>query len=196
MGENRRRWSASLAAIALAVLAVGGAGAPATAAAAGAWADWDPLTGTGGAYTTGIALAGAPAITAEATSDSRSGQVGVVSGASTWLSEGTPVGQKYGSSKNRPYLNLRPKADTAVAPSTTTYTFSKPTPTANWTFVIGDIDADQLQIRRSAPTASRSPPRSSASAADSTPALPERPESPRARATPPTCPGGTPPPRP
>ncbi|WP_416445397.1 collagen binding domain-containing protein [Leucobacter sp. HNU] len=151
MGENRRRWSASLAAIALAALAVGGAGAPATAAAAGAWADWDPLTGTGGAYTTGIALAGAPAITAEATSDSRSGQVGVVSGASTWLSEGTPVGQKYGSSKNRPYLNLRPKADTAVAPSTTTYTFSKPTPTANWTFVIGDIDADQLQIRAVGP---------------------------------------------
>ncbi|GAA1795989.1 carboxypeptidase regulatory-like domain-containing protein [Leucobacter iarius] len=151
MGENRRRWRASFAAFALVGLALGGAAAPAGAATAGSWADWDPLAGTGGNYTTGFALAGAPAITAEATTDSRAGQVGVISGASTWLSEGTPVGQKYGSSKNRPYLNLRPKADTVVAPSTTTYTFAKPTPTANWTFVIGDIDADQLQVRAVGP---------------------------------------------
>lgn len=71
----------------------------------------------------------------------------MISGSSTWLSAGTPVGAKYGSSQGRPCLNLRPKADTPKAPSTTTYTFARPTPSSGWTFVLGDIDADAVQIR-------------------------------------------------
>ncbi|GAA4370519.1 hypothetical protein GCM10023152_09790 [Agromyces bauzanensis] len=77
-----------------------------------------------------MTLAGQPALTAAVSSDSRAGQVGVISGASTWLSEGTPVGAKYGSSRDEPYLNLRPKADSETAPSTTTYSFPTPTPTS------------------------------------------------------------------
>jgi hypothetical protein len=57
----------------------------------------------------------------------------VPTGASTFLGDAgntvpTAVGIKYGSSRNNAYLNLRPLADTASAPSTTTYTFAAPSP--------------------------------------------------------------------
>ena len=120
---------------------------PAAAATTTAWATWQPLAGASGAYTTSVQIAAQPAMTATMTSDSRSGQVGVVSGATTWLSEGTPVGAKYGTSLNQSYLNLRPKADNATSPSTTTYSFATPTPASGWTFVLGDIDADAVRIQ-------------------------------------------------
>ena len=119
---------------------------PASAATTASWATWAPLTGAGGAFQTTMTLAGKPALAASVASDSRAGQVGVISGASTWLAQGTPVGAKYGSSLNQPYLNLRPKADTATGASTTTYSFPTPTPSSNWTFVLGDIDADQVRV--------------------------------------------------
>lgn len=124
---------------------------PAAAATTTAWASWQPLTGAGGAYSTTVQVAAQPAITATVTSDSRAGQVGVISGASTWLSEGTPIGAKYGSSRDQPYLNVRPKADNASSPSTTTYSFATPTPTAGWAFALGDIDADAVRIVAVAP---------------------------------------------
>ncbi|GGD68466.1 hypothetical protein GCM10007269_09500 [Microbacterium murale] len=86
-------------------------------------------------------------MTATITSNSLGGGgIGVISGASTWLSEGTPIGAKYGSSRNQPYLNLRPQANTATTPSTTTYTFATPAPSSGWAFALGDIDADSLRI--------------------------------------------------
>ncbi len=120
---------------------------PAAAATTTAWAAWQPLTGTGGAYTTTVQVAAQPAMTATMTTDSRAGQVGVISGASTWLSQGTPVGEKYGSSIDQQYLNLRPRADSPASPSTTTYSFAAPTPASGWTFVLGDIDADSVRIQ-------------------------------------------------
>lgn len=128
-----------LAAVAIAV--------PASAATTSDWADWQPLTGTGGAYTTSVDIAAQPSLSAAVTSDSRAGQVGVVSGASTWLAQGTPIGAKYGTSRGEPYLNLRPKADNAASPSTTTYSFNAPTPTSGWAFALGDIDADSVRIQ-------------------------------------------------
>lgn len=119
---------------------------PAAAATTATWASWQPLSGAAGAFTTSVQVAAQPAVTATVTSDSRGGQVGVISGASTWLSEGTPVGAKYGSSQGQQYLNLRPKADNATSPSTTTYSFDAPTPAHGWTFVLGDIDADAVRI--------------------------------------------------
>lgn len=119
---------------------------PASAATTSTWATWQPLTGGGGAFTTSVAIAAKPAVTAAVTSDSRAGQVGIISGASVWLSQGTPVGAKYGSSLDQPYLNLRPKADNATSPSTTTYSFAAPTPASGWAFVLGDIDADAVRI--------------------------------------------------
>ncbi|WP_311258223.1 hypothetical protein [Microbacterium sp. WCS2018Hpa-9] len=44
---------------------------PAAAATTTAWATWQPLTGTGGAYTTTVQVAAQPALTATMTSDSR-----------------------------------------------------------------------------------------------------------------------------
>ncbi|MCB8045341.1 hypothetical protein JM654_17870 [Microbacterium oxydans] len=85
------------------------------------------------------------------TSDSRAGQVGVITGASTWLAEGTPIGAEYGSSRDQPYLNLRPRADNATSPSTTTYSFAAPTPTSGWAFALGDIDSDSVRIHAVAP---------------------------------------------
>lgn len=120
---------------------------PAAAATTTSWATWGALAGTGGAYTTTVQIAQSPAVTATMTSDSRAGQVGVISGASTWLSQGTPVGAKYGTSVDQPYLNLRPKTDTATGASTTTYSFATPTPSSGWTFVLGDIDADAVRIQ-------------------------------------------------
>ena len=125
--------------------------APVSAVTTSRWAGWAPLAGSGGAFTTTMTLAEHPSIVADVTSDSRAGQVGVISGASTWLAQGTAVGAKYGSSLNQPYLNLRPRADTPTAPSLTTYSFRTPTPASGWTFVLGDIDADQLQVRAIGP---------------------------------------------
>ena len=123
---------------------------PASAATVTRWATWGALEGAGGAYTTSVSIADNPALSATVTSDSRAGQVGVISGSSTWLAASTPVGEKYGSSKDQPYLNLRPRVDNASSPSTTTYTFSRPTPTTGWTFVLGDIDADRVRISATA----------------------------------------------
>lgn len=129
------------------MLAVVAIAIPASAATTSSWAAWQPLTGSGGAYTTSVDIAAQPQLSATVTSDSRAGQVGVISGASFWLAQGTDVGAKYGTSQGQPYLNLRPKADTASSPSTTTYSFNAPTPTSGWTFVLGDIDADAVRIR-------------------------------------------------
>lgn len=124
---------------------------PASAATTTQWAGWAPLAGSTNDYTTTVTVANDPALIADVTSDSRSGSVGVISGASTWLAASTPVGAKYGSSQGKPYLNLRPRADNATSPSTTTYNFRNPTPTSGWTFVLGDIDADKVQIRALGP---------------------------------------------
>ncbi|WP_341946982.1 carboxypeptidase regulatory-like domain-containing protein [Microbacterium sp. LWH11-1.2] len=124
---------------------------PAAAATTSAWATWQPLAGGAGAYTTTVQIAAQPALTATMTSDSRGGGPGVISGASTWLSEGTPIGAKYGSSRDQAYLNLRPKADNAASPSTTTYSFATPTPSSGWAFALGDIDADSVRIQAIGP---------------------------------------------
>jgi hypothetical protein len=139
----------ALVAALVAPLALAGS---ASAATTSLWAGWGAFTGTSGAFNTTVTVANNPSLIADVTSDSRSGQVGVISGATTWLAPATPVGSKYGSSQNRPYLNLRPKADTPTAPSTTTYSFRTPTPPSGWTFVLGDIDAEQVQVRALGPT--------------------------------------------
>lgn len=123
---------------------------PAAAATTTSWASWQSFGGSAGAYSGSVQIAANPAITASVTSDSR-GDAGLVSGASTWLAEGTAVGAKYGSSRNQQYVNLRPRADNATSPSTTTYSFDSPTPTAGWTFVLGDIDADSVRIEAIGP---------------------------------------------
>jgi hypothetical protein len=114
----------------------------AQAASAGAYGTFT-LAGASKAYTGTMTLPGGfPATTFTSTSR----QATVVSGASTWQAASTPVGAVYGSSRGLPYLNQRPNADNPTAPAVTTYTFATPTPASDWSFVLGDIDADQATV--------------------------------------------------
>ena len=147
----RRRLVVGSVALGAAMVSLIALAAPVSAVTTSHWAGWAPLAGSGGAFSTTMTLAEHPSIVADVTTDSRAGQVGVISGASVWLAQGTDVGAKYGSSLGQPYLNLRPRADTPTAPSLTNYSFRTPTPASGWTFVLGDIDADQLQVRAIGP---------------------------------------------
>ena len=123
---------------------------PASAVRTTGWAAWTPITGTANNYATTMQLPALGFPRAVVATNSRS-NVQLPSGDSTFLGGSanavpTDVGIKYGSSKGSGYLNLRPAADNAASPSTTTYTFDRPTPPTGWTFVLGDIDSDQVQI--------------------------------------------------
>lgn len=141
----------SIRAVAVMAWVVVGLGAFAASTSAVA----DEVSGGGGGYadfsfdsstSSGTMELGGGFPSAEFTTDSRAGSIGVISGASTFLNPSTPPGAFFGSSQNRPYLNLRPAADRPDAPSTTTYSFTAPTPTGGWGFVLGDVDADRIVI--------------------------------------------------
>lgn len=142
---TRRTGASLLALLGAAALVLTGAVPAATAATTASWASWPTFAGASTAFQGTMTLAGQPELTAALTSDSRA-DAGIISGATRWLAASTPVGAKYGSSRDQPYLNLRPKADNAASPSTTTYSFTTPTPPSGWTFVLGDIDADQVKV--------------------------------------------------
>lgn len=114
------------------------------------WAEWAPLTGSAGDWTTTVRLPAGGFPAATMTSDSRDGAE-VVSGDSSWLSAATPPGKVYGSSRDRQYVSLRPRADRPTSPSTTTYSFERPTPTAGWAFVLGDIDSGRAIVTARGP---------------------------------------------
>ncbi|MEN0102132.1 MAG: carboxypeptidase regulatory-like domain-containing protein [Curtobacterium sp.] len=139
-----RRWrmvAAGLTGIVLATgLALGGA-TSASATPAQHWGDFT-VSGTGKDYHGTMTMPGFP----ETTFKSNASQATVVSGASTWQSAATGPGQLYGSSKGHTYINQRPNANNAGSPSVTTYTFDGSTPVGSWSFVLGDIDADQATI--------------------------------------------------
>lgn len=118
---------------------------PASAAGPAGIGQWTPLTGSSTDYTATMQLPATGFPQASVTSTSRSGQVGVQTGASAWFGENSPIGLVYGSSKDQPYLNLRPKADGPTTPSITTYTFDRATP-QGWAFVLGDVDSDKVTV--------------------------------------------------
>lgn len=107
------------------------------------WAEISDLDDTGSATVTMPDVTGFPVATLQ--TDSR-GPAGRISGASSWLADSTNPGAVYGSSRGLPYLSLRPVGSTEDTPSTSTYTFSTPTPTSGWTFALGDIDAEFLEV--------------------------------------------------
>ncbi|WP_423919206.1 carboxypeptidase regulatory-like domain-containing protein [Frigoribacterium sp. 2-23] len=138
-------------------LAIGGAGAEsASAAQGGGWGSFT-LTGSGGAYTGTMTLPGG---FPQATFTSSASGATMPAGGSTWQAATTPPGAQYGSSRTSPYLNLRPAANTPTpaGASVTTYTFAAPTPTAGWSFVLGDIDADQATVSATDATGAAVPP--------------------------------------
>lgn len=141
-----RAWTATGVTVVMAgALALGGAtGASAAGPGTVGWADFT-VDGTARAYTGTMTL---PGDFPQATFTSTSRQATIPSGSSTWQGTGTPVGAEYDSSRGRPYLNLRPAQDspTAAAASVTTYTFDRATPASDWSFVLGDVDADQVTV--------------------------------------------------
>lgn len=70
------------------------------------------------------------------------------SGATTFLNTGTPIGEAFGSSQNRPYASVGLGSSGSVpgTPSVTTITFTEPTPSSGWAFALGDVDAENVQI--------------------------------------------------
>lgn len=142
----RRRRTITAGGIAV-VLGAGLAVSGVTSASAETAGHWGAFTVDGSArqYTGSVSLPGFP----ETTFTSTSRQAAVVSGATTGQGPSTPPGRVYGNSRGNTYLNQRPSADRPVAESAavTTYTFAGGTPGAGgWSFVLGDIDADQATV--------------------------------------------------
>jgi len=124
-------------------LALGGA-TGASAAQGSSWGEFQ-VSGSARAFTGTMTLAGGFPVT---TFTSTSRQATVPSGSSTWQAASTPPGAQYGTSRGLPYLNQRPSQDspTAAGAAVTTYSFESATPSSGWSFVLGDIDADQATI--------------------------------------------------
>ncbi|QMU68824.1 Ig-like domain-containing protein [Streptacidiphilus sp. P02-A3a] len=111
---------------------------PALAASGAAYGTWSVL---GGAGTMRIPVTGFPTADFRSTSST----VVVGSGNSAFLNADTPVGARYGSSRGRPYLNLR--TTRGGTPSETTLRFDRPTPAGSWAFTLGDVDADRVHVQ-------------------------------------------------
>jgi hypothetical protein len=135
-----RRLGAGLAAAA-AFLLVSGLPADAASDASGVYADMS-VSGSSGAFTGSADMSAAGFPSAKITSDATS--VKAPSGQSAFQGPATPVGAVYGSSRGDTYLNI--STAKGVTTSTTTLDFDSATPAANWAFVLGDIDADSVEI--------------------------------------------------
>ncbi|QPZ39167.1 carboxypeptidase-like regulatory domain-containing protein [Paramicrobacterium chengjingii] len=117
---------------------------PASAAPSDGYATWG-VEGASGSFTGTVGFPeGFPQATFE--SDSLASATMVPSGSSTWIPDSTTFGAEFGSSRDKPYISLRPAANRAGAPSTTTYSFDTPTPAEGWGFSLGDIDAEIITV--------------------------------------------------
>jgi hypothetical protein len=136
---------AVLPALALGIVLAVVAGGSATAAPSDGYATWT-FTGATTNFTGTVTLpAGFPAVTLTSTSRTPS-PAPISTGVSSWISAATPFGAVFGSSQNKPYLSLRPRADSAGNPSTTTFTFATPTPVGGWGVSLGDVDAERVTV--------------------------------------------------
>ncbi len=124
--------------------------APASADTEGHWGafeSWESAPPVSSAVVTMPGVTGFPRATLS--SDTAGGSdtsVGPQTGASAWLGAWTPPGGLLGSSRDLPYISLRPAANSATSPSTSTYVFDRPTPADGWAFVLGDVDAELLDV--------------------------------------------------
>lgn len=136
------------------VLAVAGVSVV-TGAAEGALtsgtAVFGPVQGTAAPFATTMQLPGLGYPVAEVTTDAYAATVPATRAAG-W-GPATPPGERFGSGLSRSYLSLRPAANDARSPSTTTYTFDGSPPTG-WGLVVGDIDADQVTLSATRPDGS------------------------------------------
>jgi hypothetical protein len=113
----------------------------------GVYGDWTFDSRTAGAVTFTNACRMRP-------SRSKAGPGSAATGATIFLNANTPVGEQYGSSRGLSYASIGLGGSFTVPgnPSVTTITFDEPTPFSGWSFVLGDIDAEDIRLRRSMPT--------------------------------------------
>ena len=71
------------------------------------------------------------------------------SGASAFLNSSTPFGQAFGSSQGEPYALLH--LASGRKPSTTVITFDSSPAAGTWGFALGDVDAENVQVRAYGP---------------------------------------------
>jgi len=64
---------------------------------------------------------------------------------SATLTGSTPFGAQYGTSSGKTYLSVNLNLG-SPEPATTTLTFASLTPTAGWSFALGDVDAESVSI--------------------------------------------------
>ena len=147
-GNRWRSLPAILGGIAAAVVVLA---APARATTS-TWASWT-MAGSSGGVTGTELIAGSGFPGGTFTSDSV--KVTIPTGASAFLNASTPPGTEFGSSQGQPYLTIQTaKGNT---PSTTTLTFDSLTPPGDWALVVGDVDADQVQIQARDPSGATLP---------------------------------------
>lgn len=127
-----------LALTAAGIFAVGVTSTAQAAGGTGVYAQW---TQAGSSGDIALPSAGFAAPAASWTTDG--GSLSISSGSTIWLGPTTPFGAQYGSSQNQPYLGV---GTAGSSPSTTTYTFARPTPVGTWSFAFGDIDADFVTL--------------------------------------------------
>ncbi|HEY5115763.1 MAG TPA: carboxypeptidase regulatory-like domain-containing protein [Nakamurella sp.] len=101
--------------------------------------DGDPATGLSGALTMPGGFPGFGLIESTSNELAAAGD-----GASAFLNAATPVGQVFGSSIHQPLLTAGAAPDGGS--SATSYRLGDGTPTSDWAFVLGDIDADQVNV--------------------------------------------------
>ncbi len=112
----------------------------------GHWWEVSDWTFSPPASTAAVAVPGSVGFPAAELVSNTAGPSGPATGASAWLGAWTAPGEVYGSSQNQQYLSLRPAANNAASPSTSTYTFEHPTPAGGWMLAVGDIDAEFLDV--------------------------------------------------
>lgn len=150
-GARWRRWGwlpAVLCCVAATAVVLAG---PARAAA-GTWGSWT-AAGSSGGFTGTETLAGSGFPGGAFTSDAT--RLTTPTGASAFLNATTPPGTEFGSSQGHPYLNIGTASGDTL--STTTLTFDSPAPASGWAFVLGDVDADQVQIQATGPSGAAVP---------------------------------------
>jgi len=108
----------------------------------GEYGVWTSATSQSGTFTLGTD--GNGFLQPAATWTSTATNVTFPTGASTWLGPTTPFGAYFGSSQGRAYMNQN--LGPGSGPSVITYTFASVTPSNNWGFTLGDIDADRVKI--------------------------------------------------
>ena len=130
----------TLSSVLAAVLVAGLPSAPASAAGGtGTWGQWSVTRPTG---SLNLNVGGFTSPSANFTTNANG--LSAVSGATTWLNDGTLPGNEYGTSRGSGYLSMGTAP--GGADSVTTFTFNTATPLSGWSFALGDIDADAVTI--------------------------------------------------